>query len=741
MPAVALALALLAPACSSDPVPSGESFTPAGSTAVPVVTRPRPDGSAPSGSVPGASGVEDELGVARGQTADRGATTVAVSPSGRVGVEIRSSRASLITGGDALIRVLAPGEHGEAQLDLRLDDHDAGVRISEEMWMYGDVNGMLRGIRDHSTFVAAYGDDPADRVALELIDHPLGGPLISGPKPRSFVCTTQRTALGPSLDADCTVAPHFRWYYVGVDQAMHDLLDPKVIPAGVATTNVGGVDVPFIVREETGVLARSLYWITVLDPTPLVPGFGPLWRGDAWNRRLVYRYGGGCNTSYSQGTSFTNPNDLELLGKGYAIATGSLNTLQTLCNLVVSAEVTMVLKEHVIETYGVPELTIADGGSGGSMQQLFIAQNYPGLLDGLTPSLPYPDLVTSLPGITDCNLFEAYWQTAGGRTLTEAQRAAIEGFQSTTTCTNWIQALGGVLDPKDGCDPFLTPLVYDPRRNALGVRCTVADSNINIFGRDPITGIARRPIDNTGVQYGRRALEAGTISVDQFLDLNERIGGFDPDGRPIAIRSSMDDATAAMAYRSGYVSQRDGAGALADTPIILRNLYTDALGDIHDRFRVFSLRDRLRDEAGHDDPNLVIWTVENTNPDLLKALQGNDSVGNEPLFVMDEWLTEGARPAAAVDRCTVHGQRVAGERVYDEGVCRDAFPIHGDPRTAAGAPRRNDILKCARTPARGEGSWTDAQRARFERTFADGVCDWSRPGVGQAPLEQVWQVY
>ena len=35
----------------------------------------------------------------------------------------------------------------------------------------------------------------------------------------------------------------------------------------------------------------------------------------------------------------------------------------------------------------------------------------------------------------------------------------------------------------------------------------------------------------TLVQYGLRALNAGVIGVAQFLDLNERVGGYDGDGR------------------------------------------------------------------------------------------------------------------------------------------------------------------------------------------------------------------
>ena len=40
---------------------------------------------------------------------------------------------------------------------------------------------------------------------------------------------------------------------------------------------------------------------------------------------------------------------------------------------------------------------------------------------------------------------------------------------------------------------------------------------------------ALRPFVNTGVQYGLAALNSGAITVQQFIDLNEKIGGIDQD--------------------------------------------------------------------------------------------------------------------------------------------------------------------------------------------------------------------
>lgn len=43
---------------------------------------------------------------------------------------------------------------------------------------------------------------------------------------------------------------------------------------------------------------------------------------------------------------------------------------------------------------------------------------------------------------------------------------------------------------------------YNAKTNPTGVRCGVYDHTVNIYSKDPVTGFARRPIDDVGVQYG-----------------------------------------------------------------------------------------------------------------------------------------------------------------------------------------------------------------------------------------------
>jgi hypothetical protein len=72
------------------------------------------------------------------------------------------------------------------------------------------------------------------------------------------------------------------------------------------------------------------------------------------------------------------------------------------------------------------------------------------------------------------------------------------------------------------------------------------------------------------------------------------------------------------------------------------------------------------------------------------------------------------------------------------------YPVHGNPRLAAGEPLAQDILKCSlkRVDARDYARpLTADQLVRLEAIFPEGVCDYSRRGVNQMPLAGTWLSY
>ena len=96
-----------------------------------------------------------------------------------------------------------------------------------------------------------------------------------------------------------------------------------------------------------------------------------------------------------------------------------------------------------------------------------------------------------------------------------------------------------------------------------------------------------------------------------------------------------------------------------------------------------------------------------------------------------------AKPATAVDLCYLTGDPNFTTPVTDFAVC-DADPRlvkHASPRQVAGGPLAENILKCQLKPLDPVDyiavTFTPAQWARLQAAFPSGVCDWSKPGIGQ----------
>lgn len=544
------------------------------------------------------------------------------------------------------------------------------------------------------------------------------------------------------------------WRYVDTEQRVKDLPDPAQRPADIASTTVEGRSVPLYVRYERGVINRSVYAVASIDPTPGDPI--PSSDEPGWNHKVLYRYGGGCGTTYGQGTAMANVLEPAYLAQGYAVATATFNAFGTQCNDVLSAETTMMVKERLIEELGVPRFTIGEGAAGGAVQLHLQAQNYPGLVDGVVAELPFPDTWSVASGASDCGLLLHYEESPAGRALTDRQRQAIAGHASGGTCGHWRDAFSPTLDPSKDCDPKVpADQIYDATGNRGGLRCTLQDANRNQLGVDQGTGAAHRPLDNVGVQYGLAALNDGAVTVDQFLDLNADIGGYDPDGGFQAEREAADPDIVLHVYEGGRIA--NGGGDLLAIPVIDVTLFADPTGDLHDRFRAFALRDRLAPGGNAEAaPGFQIWTRDPVDADVARqvtaAERGEGTFGLDAVRAVDRWLTamaadrEGGdrrsrlrrtRPEEAVDNCQPVGapKPIGGVGIYDDaGPCRDRYPIAGDPRTVAGAPRRDDILKCelkAVDPDDYEVDLTPAQLDRLDQIFPGGVCDYRRAGAGQ----------
>jgi hypothetical protein len=651
-------------------------------------------------------------------------------------------------------------------------------------------------------------------ASLTITNHPRGGPVLLGSQTTPWICATPTPVAESgntpasnasglttfAVDAACNIATEYKLFYrtttVGCSTGLPDPSPPAVAnpnncfkpytvgstPADLATTTTtAGVTVPYIVRVERGTMNRGIYDIAVLfDPSRPWTALAPQLQ---WNGKVVYTFGASTGQPRLQFRTEQNWADDNALSRGFMVVDNSLTDSLYNSNRVLNAETLMMMKERIVDAYGEIKYTLGNGCSGGSIQQNTAASIYPGLLDGIQPSCDYPDSITTGLEVTDCVLLVNFYAgpdwLALMSGLTQAQinakKTAINGHLDHLGCQSWNNSFGfnnkpgnyvptlvvnnttgamaPVGAPRNNCR-LPAALVYDPVTNPTGTRCGDPDLATAVWGST--TGIATGSIralqtgDNVGIQYGLKALLAGAITPEEFVTLNEKIGGVDADSNRIASRSTADLAALDIAYRSGIVSSGKNLGKL---PIIDSRGYDEQ--GIHYIWRSFSERERIATANAGNYGNQVMWRYGTA---LLPATAAQvRAVTVESLLTMDTWLSNllitapkptlnsvrtqaeviAAKPATAFDLCYLTGDVTFSTKVTDMALC-DAdlrLPKHASPRQVAGGALSENVLKCQLKPlsvADYAGiTFSDAQLARLNAAFPDGVCDWSRPGIGQ----------
>lgn len=678
--------------------------------------------------------------------------TAVAEPPGRLSVTVLSGRPDTVTGGDALVRVAAPAHVPLDRIRVRVDGRDVTGRFRPDPDVHG-VTAVVDGLRRSTITATAPG---AGTAATRVVDHPMTGPVFSGPHEQPFVCETTTFEvpvlggdLGAPLDSDCSIRTRVDYFYRTTAGRYAPWPAGGHYPADLATTTTSlGVTVPFVVRMETGTANRGIYQIALLHDPLAEPSPSPFVHPAGWNRRVIYTLGGGCTGGwYRQGNTTGGVTDAFMLGQGFAVASSSLNVFGDNCDDLTSAETAMTVKERFVEHYGPVEHTIGFGCSGGSYQAHQIVDNYPGILDGIITGCSFPEVgFGTVYMTTDAWLLDTYLRTTD---WTPEQKRAVTGFLTYATAPNVAQGARRI-DPRVFCGVLPADLRYDPATNPDGARCDVYDHAVNVYGRDPRTGFARRPLDNVGVQYGLAALRDGTISADQFLDLNERIGGFDADANIVPGRTSADLSAVRTAYRTGRLT--NGGGGLAHAPIIDYRAYNDDApdGDIHVRYHSLSMGARLEKANGTAANRVSVmedqrYGLFSTESPLLR----------HSITEMDRWLTAlprspdirriaRAKPADLREGCMTREANptfVAEKLDRDPAsACERLYPSASFPREVAGADIAADVVKCRLTrPDRSAyPPLTDAQWQRLRTIFATGVCDWRRPGVEQQDPAGTW---
>lgn len=683
-----------------------------------------------------------------------------------------STKPWLVTGGDVLVEVVTADQVNPAQLTVSLNSTDVGAQLvriggSTQQLLLTDLP------EGDSELVVRAGNA---EQSLTLTNYPISGPIISGPHESPFFCQTEEFELvtgemfGAAENSDCFRDTRIDYvYWSSEDEAFK----PYALAFGsLPPTDIGqfltssGEVVPFIVRVETGVVNRAIYEVAMLH-NPADPDPTPWQRSANWNGKLVYTHGGGCRSGwYQQGSNTGGVLRYGLLEQGYAVVSSTLNVFGQNCNDLLASETHIMVKERFIEHYGEPVYTIATGVSGGSYQSHQTADNYPGVFDGIIVGLSFPDVTSAtIFTLADSRLLNYYFNEVNPEVFSEEQQRAISGFAVHASIPNLARGAAR-LDPifeaeveleEQGGEVSVSALEtrrYDST-NQSGVRATVYDHTVNVYGTVPGTQIARRPLDNVGVQYGLAAYNAGVISTEQFMALNRDIGGFDRDLNHVPERHRADSEAVKRAVESGRILY--GGAGLAATPVIDYRSYLDMRenGDIHMLMHQYSTRQRLVSANGHADNHVMqiggLWGFDEEQPDLGNLFREMDSW---ILAIQDDASEQSLaekvvnnRPLSLLDACWDYSDE---ERVKIEerqtflgsNRCNELYRAFPTPRQVAGAPLANDIVSCRLKPVtRADYSTflTAEELREMESIFPEGVCDWSEGDAVSASHQGVWK--
>ena len=205
----------------------------------------------------------------------------------------------------------------------------------------------------------------------------------------------------------------------------------------------------------------------------------------------------------------------------------------------------------------------------------------------------WQDTWTTGREFADCGLLKRYYDAApAGLTYTVMDRAHIAGHR-------WNQVCEG---PANTNMASRTPFYIDPTVGGAGLR------HRPTAGRSPT---ARHPLHPAGLQdrglrparrhrlrqdaagqcrhpVRLRRAERGQITVEQFVQLNEQIGGYDINGQWQPSAHGADPGAAEIAHASGRVPHGRGLGEVA----IIAGVDFNILEEHYD-FRNYVIRNRI----------------------------------------------------------------------------------------------------------------------------------------------------
>lgn len=590
---------------------------------------------------------------------------------------------------------------------------------------------------------------------------------------------------------DCSIATTIQYFSLSNSGEVSKLTQPNL------TASVRQLSDKILLRVEQGTINRFIY--TVIMPIS-DDEVGQRLATSKWNKRLIFQFNGGSGIGYRQGKQRAKrviSRQWEQLRDGYAVISSSGNKTSYTYNMLLAEDTARRVKKHFVSLYGEPLYTVGIGGSGGGLAQYLIAQNSTGILDGLIPLYSYPDMITQTTYALDCDLLNNYFTFRAkkkSRWLDWHKRQTVEGMNALNDFPQRAGYLQPVNQIMSGFVPSLpsgnsecingyfglSSFINNPRQGFLRdlfhpdvvqqVKWSFWQDLVSVLGQDK-EGFGLTTWDNVGVQYGLLALRENAITVDEFFDLNSKVGSWKPQsnmveeeiwlplGRKIPLWLSLWGSQNITPVVQGIANRHEGsiqamqaayrAGQVfigkIDLPVIDVRHYLEEDLDMHHVSASFFSRLRVLEQNGHSDNHIIWISDKNYNPAVLA------------FKAMDEWLltkrntpsfsTAEAKPKGLVDQCfSAKGEVIfQGENSWDgqwnnrsEGACHKVYPMYSTSRIQAGSTWSGDMFKCQLMPVNqaikqgvyGAIEMTPYQQ-KLEKIFPAGVCDYNQTDQGR----------
>jgi hypothetical protein len=583
---------------------------------------------------------------------------------------------------------------------------------------------------------------------------------------------------------DCGAISRLSYYRINKQQ--------EIIPINELTEQTSPQDSVF--RIEQGTINRFIYTIVMPITRSEV---GNRLAKTAWNKRLIYQFNGGSGIGFRQGKQAATKvikRRLQQLLDGYAVISSSGNRTSNTYNMLLAEDTARRVKKQFTSLYGQPLYTVGVGASGGGIAQYLIAQNSRGILDGLLPLYSYPDMITQTTYAFDCDLLNNYFIFRAKKRKTWqdwTKRQTIEGLNTINNFpqkNRYLQPINQLMAgfvptiPKGNSECIngyfgLSSFINNPKQGFIrdffhpdvvkNTQWSYWQDLVHILGTNE-QGYALSTWDNVGVQYGLVALKDSQISIAEFIDINKKIGSWQPQDKMkaeflltpfghsaplwlslwgnqnisklknnLAPRHMGSVEAMQAAYRSGQVF----IGKVSLPIIDIRHYLEDDL-DMHHVSATFYSRLRIEQANGHAKNHIVWLAHKNFNP-VPQAFK-----------IMDQWLlgtrshdVVAAKPKNLQDSCFANDGSILarGDNIWDGswnnkalGACQKVYPMYSTSRIQAGANFSGDTFKCQLIPiskAIDKGIYGDVNVFdsfnELMEIFPLGVCDYEQRDVGR----------